>query len=835
MSDRDDPTVQNQGADDSLNVVDPFGNIGSLAKADAHGAISNGGYRLASQEEVQQQKNEQQYGGAQGAVFSTALGAARTASLGASDLALESLPEGVGFSKEELKGFRETNPTANLVGELGGILQDPFGLSKLINTAGKATSAGAKTLLGAAGMAEDSSRAVAILNNTLQHSVEGALYGGIASTMDDYALGDPSLNGEKILTNMGYGYFLGGATGGITKALGYGITPTIRKAMGALADIRNELIGSGYGEEALISKVLPKRFAEAIQDRQLNLDTNGQGALMRKMSDNLNTVTDSVQQEIADFGKQVNSKAMSALFKSSSEPAAEAQQQVGQFLSQTVEQLKAVVPDAKSQGLLDTISDGIKMGALKGGTSEAIFDGLKELRGHIVNLVQKDPSLAEMFTPHLNQIDEYLKNPKIFGAAGAAMTLHEENVAGLRTFLSDDPNNLTPFQQTFGVVKGGKWQFDINKMHEAFTNPDYNLRQTNLQMLSDFFEHLNNMPQNLGNARKVIPNSIWRKRTIQDVINNAQKTHAQAFEDYLKGISKRRPLYGWKDLAPVVIAKWSPVLGAALEAYDFYQDPVHASHELALIERMIGKTTKKSLDLVDSIFSRSVPDRLLIEERGGSAIDREADKDEKREKFKHFVTDPRAVAENMEKSTKELSEVAPNIATQLHAITGNAASFLQSKMPVGNDHVNPLGSKYEMSNQEAIKFENYRKIVEDPLESLRQVRDRTISPETVETLNSVFPKFYQEMKEAVIKKAFEVKTKGETIPFQTRQAVATFLGAPIDEALSPQSILNNQLMISAQPQPNQHTPSQLKTRSSGLLKLSQSKRAANDYSAIEED
>lgn len=832
---------------DLVNVTDPFGKVGSLPKEQANEALDNG-YRPATMDEVTAAKNEDKYGGVQGSIFAGALGAARTATLGASDLALTNLPEGVGFSPEELKGFEETNPVSNAVGAVGGLLRDPLGLAKAIGSAGKATTAAGKAAIKAAGIVEDSSLAARALStgaNAAGMGVEGALYGGVAGSTNELALGDQSLNSEKVLANVGYGALLGGATGAAFKVLGFGITPAIRKATDALADIRNDLIGSGYGEKALIQKVMPERLADAITDRQLNLDTKGQASVLRRIVTNLNSVTNNVTDEIKNFESDVDPKAMSALFNSSSKASSGAQKMVTDYLNNAIEYVKgslpefptqgqqlsdSVVPRSRLYGLLDSLKE-----EMKSGSSEKIFNTLKDLSSKIGDVIKKEPEAEEALAPVNQAINEFRKDPTIFGAAGAASTLHEENVSKLSEFISQD-NKLTPFQKTFGNAVDGKWQFDIKKLNSVLSDKNPEARSANIDLLNKFFSQMKEMPENLLNARRSIPNNRWRSQTLKQVIENSEKSTQEAFEDYTKGINKRRPLYGWKDYAPVLIAKWHPVLAAAIEAYDFYQDPVHATHGLSLVERILSQTSKKSLDLMDEIFTPSTSTRGLIEGKINNLNDKaQNDNEEHQDNIKKWASNPETTSENLMNNTKELAGYAPGIAQNLHISAGNAVSFLASKLPQTNDHLNPLGGEaVKPGTNEMAKFNRYRSVVENPLTALMQIKDRTITPETVETLSSVYPKLYEEMKQSLIEKAFEQKSKGKTIPFQTRQAISMFIGEPLDSSLSPQSILSNQLILDQSQKQNQMAQSQPKIRAKGLDKMDRTGRVAADYGAMDE-
>lgn len=816
----------------TINVTDPFGKIGSIPKSQANEAFDNG-YKLASVDEVNQQKNEQQYGGVRGAAVAGALGALRAPTLGGSDWALTHLPENIGMSPEDIKGFSETNPKATTAGEIGGLIADPLGVGAVIGTVGRGVTAGGKAALNAAKFSADSSTVAKVLTHALGHGAEGAIYGGVANSINEDALGDSSLNGEKVLSNLGYGAVIGGVAGGAFKFLDAGITPTLRKATEGLAKIRNDLIGSGYGDEALISKALPKRFAEAITDRQLNLDTKGQAAVLRKISTNLNSVLDNLHGEVNDFNSSVDSKVMSSMFKTSSKIAREAQQTISESLSGLVDQIKTVVPDMPTKEILDTIKQKSKFDVMRGGSAQAIFNSLKGVKDHINDFMEKNSAFADALSPISDSISEKMKDPNIFGPAGAGLAMHEEAMNKFSRLIAKPGEEITPFQKTFGEMKDGKWQFDINKMHDAFSDSDEINKPKNMELLNDFYSQLKEMPESLLNARRTVPNSGWKKETLKSIIDNSEKTNEEAFKDYIEGINKRRPLYGWKDYAPVLIAKWHPVIAAAIEAYDVYQDPVHATHGLATVERMLGQTSKHTIDLIDQIFNPSFASKVKIEDKINKINKTSVQNDKDKHDFlKGLSNNPEELADNLEKSTKGINDIAPKLAQNLHLSASTALSFLSSKLPAQNDHLSAFSQPYKASATETAKFDRYRKIVEDPLLSLKQIKDGTVTPETIETLSTVYPKLYEQLKQSVLEKAYDHKTKGNNIPFRTKQSISMFLGQPLERSLYPESILANQNILANAPKPGEVAQNQMKTRAKGLDKMKSSDRATNKYSNL---
>lgn len=800
---------------DTMNVVDPFGKTGSLPKDQAQEAIETSGYRQATPDEALKQHNQDVYGGFQGQVFAGVLGAARGATLGGSDWVLSHLPGEAKFSPELINNLKEANPTITTLGELGGILEDPASIGKYINKAGKATERGVSSAIEAARIASDSPKVLSTLSGAAGMAAEGALFTGVSNTINDYTLGDPSLNGEKVLMNIGLGAMVGGATGGAFKLFGAGITPTIRKAMGGLADIRDDLIGSGYGEKSLISKVLPERFSQAIADRQLNLNTDGQASFLRKMADNLNSVTGSIQDEINQFGSDIHWKAVKAQMKSAAkDPAVDAAFEDGiKEISSEFDQIKKDVPGLENETIRPSRAETVS------GKYDSALRKMAEMNKSLGNRFNPITNPDNPVIAAYQKIKDFIQNPNIFGASGAGYALHEEQVASFRKFISDS-DKLTPFQETFGEVKGGKWGFDLEKIHEAIKGENLD----NIKQLDDYFAALKEMPENLLNARRAVPNSSWKKDTLNQIIANANKTNSESYQDYLNGISKRRPVWGWKDYAPVLIAKWHPVVAAAIEAYDMYQDPVHATHELALVERMLATSTKKTLDAIDHIFTPGNVTKGLVE--GNKETENENDK----KKFRDAMAGLNEASNNIQTQTKPLYDSAPNIAGHLNLAASNATSFLNSKLPQ-TETGDFFGGKIVPSKTDIAAFEHYRKIVEDPTRALKEVANGGLRSETLETLSMVYPKLYDHMKQQLVQRIALEKAKNKLIPYQTRLALSTFLGAPTD----PQSFFLNQQAMQTSTRQNQMPPSGGKSKpsSGGLSKLKLSERIHNSYSTVD--
>lgn len=231
-----------EGIETHIPLMDSYGNIEMIDRAKAPLAIQKHGYTLPSEEQLHKLVLEKKFGDNSGSELRAfAEGAARTATLGGSDLLQTKL---LGVPGEEIEARRELNPNASFAGDIAGIaLPLPTGklgaLGKTLEylmplkaaekLGAKVTEAAAPRvgkLVGSLVNAEKRPIANEILTQAGAHGLGSVIPGmafGAGETVTEYALGDPGLNAEKALANIGYsGAFagaFGAAFGGVKGAL----------------------------------------------------------------------------------------------------------------------------------------------------------------------------------------------------------------------------------------------------------------------------------------------------------------------------------------------------------------------------------------------------------------------------------------------------------------------------------------------------------------------------------------------------------------------------------------------------------------------------------------
>lgn len=166
--------------------------------------------------------------------------------------------------------------------------------------------------------------------------------------------------------------------------------------------------------------------------------------------------------------------------------------------------------------------------------------------------------------------------------------------------------------------------------------------------------------------------------------------------------------------------------------------------------------------------------------------------------LKDMASDPNRFSDALEQATKALHQVAPDMNGSLTLAAVRATQFLQSKLPTQNQP-SQLTKPYEPSKSELAKFNRSLEIVEHPLNALKQLKDGTLTSETLEALHTVYPKLLNQMQQAILANLNE-KTVAK-MPYQAKIMASAFLGQDLSNSLSQQSIMSAQIQSAPQAPP----------------------------------
>lgn len=246
---------------------------------------------------------------------------------------------------------------------------------------------------------------------------------------------------------------------------------------------------------------------------------------------------------------------------------------------------------------------------------------------------------------------------------------------------------------------------------------------------------------------------------------------------------------------------------------------------LSEIKNMASKTTDSINRGAKGIFSDNFNRGGVL---GASIKALDGSYDKKVEKIQKYSSNPQAFMDHLAQTTEPLHNAAPNVVQGLNNSLVKSVQFLDSKLPKPVVEL-PLSAKFEPSVAQRRKFLRYYAAVENPVGSLAEVKNGTLSNETMEALVAVHPELLNEMQQAVMENIHPEKAKN--LNYATKISISKFLGRPMDVGLLPQVIMANQMAFAA-PQPQQQGGG--KSTQKGLEKLNPGKLAATRTQKLEE-
>lgn len=798
--------------------------------------------------ELEKAEAEQKYGGLSGEAKAFGLGALRGATLSGSDYLLTKTGA---MSPDEIKGYQNTNPISSTTGEVGGavtsaVLAPELAPVAMIGKAGTAVANAARSAELLGGLAR-SSRAAQVLSSlgatAAGSAVEGALYSGIGNTVNEYSLGDPDLNGQKFLSvlghNLGQGAMYGAAIGTALKGAELGIPPSLKAAKQGLVDIRDKLIGSGVGgSSGLAGKALDTidpsgKLSEYMGNRMTNLGEDEKVKVVRETTSDLNTVHKNIETTIKDLNEKLRPEETEALIGSADPIKAEAAaRDVVNTMDQALKQAKAL-PQLYQQSAIAKLEDLHQELSQKLVESSPLetFEALRDAKQRLGKMAfTKLPTETTEDTVNLlkgvtSQANNVLKDPDIFGHAGASLAAHDDMLSQYYQFIKPG-RGMTDFQKTFGKLDGrGRWAFDPKKVELVFKRGNTLTGQDQMRALDSYFDTLKSLPDHIESTMANVPNSNMDHEALKNMIDNSHAGTVEAHEKYVDSIGKNKNSLGFADLAAASIAVSHPAIGAMIEAYNVARNPISAMNKLAEVERILGKSTQAISRGAKAIFDTGVE---TTHKSMGTLLsfpikERLSEHAKIADNVADMNSNPGLLMDRLAENTQSLHEAAPNTAGAVQSTQTMAISFLASKLPP-RPPSNPFSEPYKPSNSEMAMFERYVQIVEKPIAALDLVKQNTITNEAVETLNAVYPKLYNEMKSAVLKEATDILAKKQTIPYQTKQSLSIFLGQPLEQSMTYQNVMNNQIAF----QPPAPTQGQTKPSKTGMGKMTVASRTGLD-------
>lgn len=755
-----------------ITLLDPNGQQVS-GPASVAGPLLDAGYKVATTENIREAALQRQYGEGLGNELKAAgLGAASGATFGLSDVALRA----AGADPEAMRQLQARNPVAYGAGTAAGVLGSAAvlpggGLVGAVGRAGEAATEGGAALARAAA-AQAGGTAAKVLGyagdvgaHALGSAVEGAVY-GLGQTVTEAALGDPELNGEKLLSNVGLGALIGGSLGGVGRLVGTAARAAAGSGLGELA-----------GEKVAELAGVPKGALQAYLDNPdavnnaRSLHEIGQGFIdhIQSVRGELSGSSGEAYRMLAESGKAVDP----AYFKQPLLDQAKRLEDLGVFGSES----KRAIADFRSLAADVDANAKIPGSPLKNGLTEFLGSEAPSAAGTISTEVGLDRG-KKLVTVLRDKAEDLAARPGadtqiVKSYRDAATAIDEQLKTAVPEYakhmeqLAAETKDYTGLADKFRSDNGAE-----NLLKRIMTGKDKFAAEA-LQRYDARFD------TTFGEDLK---NSWARTAFERETTNGSRKVMA----GYAAGHALAGPIGGALGAGAGFLADkyGTHAVKAALDAARGVQDLVSVEGLVNKATNAIGAGAKAAA--VGAAKSAASP-TMSTDEYTDLA-----------QHLRHLAGTPEALVQGVTSATQSVHNVAPHTAQALNVAAARAVTFLQAKLPqtpptLPGDRT-PPPSKAEIS-----RFARYRNTVENPVAVLANVADGTLSHEQLETLQTVYPKLYAHMQERVLE---QLKEPGAA-PYHSKVALSRFLQMPLTRGVTPAALSQMQQVsqVASRPQP----------------------------------
>ncbi len=825
-------------------------------------------------------------------------GATRGASLGLSDVAETQL----GISTPQaISGRMQANPWTSLAGNV----------------------VGGAALMGATGGFGGLAEGVA------GNAAAGAIFGA-GNAVSDVALGDPDVNAQKLLADVGMGAALGGGLGILSKAIG-AVPAFLRSAPQAEAEAAIGGTGSApeslaemqaaidnakkYGNQANIAELPQKPVAEAaaadlapdlgdfgINQMQLNaldsakdlVDFKNTVELPGKQGDLIRTFQNEQKRQLVSIlDNQIDN--ISPGYKPTSN-ATEAGERAAQAFTDTIqrtrdelgpafEQIKStpladidhlpgvvdyLTDKAKSPygnpaiaSMFDTTGDKIAIKPYNSqmGIADTTYTNIKKLVNDLSSIKPDLEGLTNARSNLLDKVDPYSEKP-------AAIQLTQAKAA-LMDYIQDQVQNIDPNLAVRDTFK--RWAINeqnaqlIEKKFTAEIGSD-NWRSKATGGDEGILKKIFRDSDSVAQAKAILPPQDFNNMLADHLAilrNDATTDNAfssskfatslkrnqyplgEAFSDHGNAYGKINSATTLMRLFPDSISANPPHTARTMmeviarsglspskyldNLYEFGKGKIldvaqtrdinaklagqsDAAKKLTSIKGIISRVNDQMGSTIKGIFSSS-------EAKGGflsAATSMSNDKFDKiSEDLRSYSSNPQQFIEDTAANTETLHNAAPSITQSIVTSMATAVSFLTQKLPQPVSQM-PLSPPFEPTNAQKTIFNQYYQAVNNPLNTLKQVKNGSITNQAMEALQAVHPALLNEMRQKIMESMNLEKTRD--IPYAKKLSLAKFLGSPLDNNMTPQAIMSNQVSFNMPRQSQQNAPQSGRKNPLGGLK-----------------
>lgn len=224
--------------------------------------------------------------------------------------------------------------------------------------------------------------------------------------------------------------------------------------------------------------------------------------------------------------------------------------------------------------------------------------------------------------------------------------------------------------------------------------------------------------------------------------------------------------------------------------------------------RMIKKTSEE-LFKAGALVSITTPDAK--------------DLDKLKESVKEMMSNPMDVLQN---PPGNLQAYLPAHQMSLGSTMTRAVGYLNTIRP-SDDPMSTLGGPRPVSKTEEAQYDRALTIAQQPLMILQHVKDGTITPNDITTLDNTWPAMKPVLQQHITASLTDHLSKEGKVPYHMVPGLSLLLGHPLDSSTMPQNMLSNNPQALGIPNPQQGLTGQpgrnrglSEPRAKGLNKLS---------------
>lgn len=238
------------------------------------------------------------------------------------------------------------------------------------------------------------------------------------------------------------------------------------------------------------------------------------------------------------------------------------------------------------------------------------------------------------------------------------------------------------------------------------------------------------------------------------------------------------------------------------------------------IEKASLDSARKVKAAVNKTFSVDPSPSIIVAAEKPISAEKKLEKFNKVSKQLELLAgDPQALQTKISDGTSDLYRYAPQVASGVQMSAARAVSFLSSKLPQKPPEL-IFSPSWEPSQAQINTFNKYLASVNDPLTPMKELANGTLSHQSIEAVMAVHPNLYDSMRTELIQKAATKKN----IPYNKKLMISMFVGQPLSNSMTPQSILGNQTSLNSPSQKDQENVAGVKPTAKGLSNLSQADR-----------